>query len=129
MELETQSRPLPYAHQGLPRRSEIGWRNDPSGGDRVRDGASLARGSDDPIRRTLAQGSGWRKSASAIPIVSVRVPCRQSVLLSIGIVRLSSRRDSPQSFGGSFDISSGQTVSTTALISSVTASRTGVSTT
>jgi hypothetical protein len=39
------------------------------------------------------------------------------------------RKPSSQSLGGSFDISSGQTVSTTALISSVTLSRTGVSTT
>ena len=34
-----------------------------------------------------------------------------------------------QRFGGSFDLVSGQTISTTALISSVTVSRTGVSTT
>ena len=38
-------------------------------------------------------------------------------------------RVASQGFGGSFDLSSGQTVSTTALISSVTVLRTGVSTT
>jgi hypothetical protein len=76
----------------------------------------------------LRASSSWRNTASAILSVSASVPCRQSVLLSSGIVRRSSRSDSPQNFGGSFDISSGQTVSTTALISSVTASRTGVST-
>ena len=54
-------------------------------------------GCDDPIRRALAQRIiDWRKSASAIPSVSVRVPCRRSVLLSIGTVApiKQERRDS-----------------------------------